>query len=205
MRELFAYLSAVGLLAAVGSAKSEETFYPSSYAARHCASCHVISMPDAERSLYPDLRGRDAPYLAEALRAYRAGERTHALMRTRAEQLSEQQLTALARYFSGINTNRQQPSHHNELGAKIAQEGLWNKGIASCNSCHGVGQHSRPFAVPTLYGQPASYLENALYAYRDGSRKSGRMERMAAYADLLSDTEISAVADYYAGDFLDDD
>jgi len=49
--------------------------------------------------------------------------------------------------------------------------------------------------VPKVGGQSAAYIESALKAYRDGSRKH---ETMNANAANLSDQDIANIAAYFA-------
>ena len=64
-----------------------------------------------------------------------------------------------------------------------------------CWRCHGVDGTGRdPGAFPSLSGQRAAYLENALRAFRDSTRFSGVMEEIAAQ---LSDGQMREIAIYY--------
>jgi cytochrome c553 len=69
-----------------------------------CAGCHGIP---GWRNAYPNysvpkLGGQHAPYLVSALKAYQSGTREHATMHAIAASLSEQDMTDLAAYFSGL-------------------------------------------------------------------------------------------------------
>ena len=64
-----------------------------------CVDCHG---PDGNQPLdptYPKLGGQYADYLAHALQAYRAGERSNALMANQASNLNDQEIADLAAYF----------------------------------------------------------------------------------------------------------
>jgi cytochrome c553 len=64
-----------------------------------------------------------------------------------------------------------------------------------CQACHGAdGKGTNPI-YPILAGQHADYMEHALKAYRDGSRKNAVMSGIAA---PLSDQDIADLAAYYA-------
>jgi cytochrome c553 len=64
-----------------------------------CAACHGTSgkgtTPD-----YPDIGGQHADYLAQALNDYRLGKRKNAIMAPFAQQLSRDDISAIAAYFS---------------------------------------------------------------------------------------------------------
>ena len=60
----------------------------------------------------------------------------------------------------------------------------------SCAGCHGPGGHS-PGAIPSIYGRTAPSIAETLRAFRDGTRPSTVMVRIAKG---YTDTEIDAVA-----------
>lgn len=68
-----------------------------------CIGCHGI--PNY-KSVYPEvyrvpmIGGQNAKYLESALKAYRSGERKHPSMRGIAGSLSDQEISALAAYYS---------------------------------------------------------------------------------------------------------
>ena len=67
---------------------------------------------------------------------------------------------------------------------------------AACAGCHGEqGVSSNP-AWPSLAGQDARYLADALKAYKDGSRTDATMKALVA---SLDDRTINDIASYYAG------
>ena len=70
-----------------------------------------------------------------------------------------------------------------ETGAVLAQD---------CVTCHGAEGE----AIPPLAGLPGADLTAALLAYRAGERPDALMQ---VVAKPLSDDEIAALADYFAG------
>ncbi len=73
-------------------------------AAATCVACHgpdgVGILPD-----YPTLAGQHSDYIEQALKAYRGGKRQNAIMNGMAASLKDEDIRALAEYFS-----RQSPS-----------------------------------------------------------------------------------------------
>ena len=49
---------------------------------------------------YPNLAGQHADYIAQALKAYRAGQRKNPVMGGMATSLTDDDIEALARYYS---------------------------------------------------------------------------------------------------------
>ena len=69
-----------------------------------CEGCHGIpgyrtAYPDVYR--VPKLGGQSAAYLANALNAYKAGQRKHPSMRGIAADLSDKDIADLAAYYAG--------------------------------------------------------------------------------------------------------
>ena len=68
-----------------------------------CAGCHGIP---GFRTAYPEtyhvpkLGGQNAGYIVSALKAYKAGDRSHPTMKAIAASLSEQDMADLAAYYS---------------------------------------------------------------------------------------------------------
>ena len=51
---------------------------------------------------------------------------------------------------------------------------------------------------PSLAGQHAQYLENAIKAYRDGQRTGGNAAVMAPMAEALTDADIANLAAFFS-------
>ena len=66
---------------------------------------------------------------------------------------------------------------------------------AVCAACHGANGVSVSDGIPNLAGQRAAYLENQLKAWKDGSRKNGVMNAVAAQ---LSPADMSNLAAHFA-------
>lgn len=65
-----------------------------------CVDCHGAEGNAPIDPTYPLLGGQYTDYLAHALKAYRAGDRQHALMTAQAAVLSDQDISDLSSYFS---------------------------------------------------------------------------------------------------------
>lgn len=81
-------------------------------------------------------------------------------------------------------------------GRTIAMQGN-GKGATACMACHGQqGQGNADAGYPYLAGLPVDYIRNQLTAFSRGSRKNPVMQPIAG---SLSQPDIAAVADYFAG------
>ena len=64
-----------------------------------------------------------------------------------------------------------------------------------CLGCHKATGESVIPEYPKLNGQNAAYLEKALKAYRDGTRKN---DHMNTFAKTLTDQDIHHIAEFYS-------
>lgn len=80
--------------------------------------------------------------------------------------------------------------------APAADVGAGKKRAAACFACHGVDGISKIPGTPHLAGQRRDYLESALRAYREGSKRQD--PTMTAMAKPLSDPDIVNIAAYFS-------
>ena len=72
--------------------------------------------------------------------------------------------------------------------------------LQACFGCHGAdGMGKADPMIPVIAGMPAAHIEEAIYAYVDGARQCVREPRMCATVAALTEAEVSAAADYFAG------
>ena len=137
----------------------------------------------------PSLVGLDPQYLVSAMKAYVSGQRKGAVMKALLAGVSDAELNNMAQYYARHAPARAQtPIVGDPSAGKTAS--------AACAGCHGEqGVSSNP-AWPSLAGQDARYLANALKAYKDGSRTDATMKALVA---SLDDRTINDIASYYAG------
>ncbi|MBS0395463.1 MAG: c-type cytochrome [Proteobacteria bacterium] len=194
IRRAFSVLPAVLALACLGgAARAQEAAAPAGDAARGaklgytCFGCHGI--PDY-RNAYPayhvpKIGGQHYAYLVAALGEYRAGARPHPTMKGQAASLSEQDARDLAAYFA---TSTPVQASGKPVGTAPAA-------ATTCVACHGPDGVGITPDYPTLAGQHADYIAQALRAYRKGTRQNAVMNGMAA---ALKDEDIDALAAYFS-------
>jgi len=170
-----------------------------------CISCHGAKGEGNAAAGFPRLAGINAAYLSEQLSAFANGERKSTIMQPFAKLLSSNGRNAVALYFSslpppaGIKAGDSTAITPSNTGAWIATRGRWDQGLPACAQCHGPGGIGVGTAFPPLAGQPAAYIESQLHGWKQGARPPGPMALMPVVVSKLSDTDISAVAAYYAG------
>lgn len=151
-----------------------------------CMGCHGIEHYKNAYPKYsvPKLGGQSAAYIAAALAAYDQGARWHPTMKGYAKSLSQQDRADLGAWFA---------SRANKPAAGTA--GNPPAAAEACSACHGTDGFGTLPENPTLAGQHADYLEQALHDYRRGKRSNPIMDAMAA---PLTDDDIRAIAAWFS-------
>jgi len=155
--------------------------------ANTCLGCHGVPNYKNAYPNYsvPKLEGQHPEYIVLALQAYRSGERSHLTMHSQASSLSDQDMADIAAYFSGevLNKDNNPPEGKAPAAAQV------------CVACHGENGVGITGQYPTLSGQHADYLEQAIRDYRKGGRKNAIM---GTFAQQIKEEDIRVLAEYYA-------
>jgi DmsE family decaheme c-type cytochrome len=152
-----------------------------------CAACH------GERGIsktpgMPSLAGLAPPYLVAAMKAYAGGQRKHAVMKALLTDVSEPDLNEMALYYARQVPARAETPPVGDVAAGKAAS-------AACAGCHGPQGVSPNPMWPSLAGQDARYLADALRSYKDGSRDDAMMKGFVA---ALNEQAMNDLASYFA-------
>ena len=151
-----------------------------------CAQCHGED-GNSKIPATPSLAGQQPQYLVVAIQEYLNKERKAAPMHALLPGLGRLDKESLALYFaSQTPAERAAP----QFGDPKAGEPL----TAVCGGCHGAHGVSYDTATPSLAGQDAQYLVEAIKAYRTTRQR----EKMRAYVTGLSDKDIENIAAFYS-------
>ncbi len=153
-------------------------------------------------AVFQNLTVLDAATFKAALKAYADGPRPSGYMQPIAVQLSDAQVDGVTGWFARLprRISPPVPASNAEiaLGTRVAGEGLSDRKIAACDSCHDINRATAK-TYPAIAGQNYYYLRDQLKLYRAAIRgRGGKANPMPAAAAGLSDAEIAAVAHYYA-------
>jgi cytochrome c553 len=189
-----------------------------------CAACHGSDgngfIPD-----YPKLAGLGENYLLKQLRDIQAsqtaggetlpdGARKVDLMAGLLKDLSDSDLQAIAAFYANqslamtgatadlkVKVNSGEQVDSLALGENLYRYGNQRTGVPACSGCHSpTGQGNSPAGFPRLGGQYPNYVAQQLKNFRGGERTNdGESQVMRQVAELMSDAEISAVANYVSG------
>jgi cytochrome c553 len=170
-----------------------------------CMTCHGVDGAGNAGGGFPRLAGMDADYLARQIRDYREGRRRNAIMQPIAQALTDEQAADAAAFYAAQAAQAAQAAaagapatEQAATGERLATLGAWDRQVPACESCHGPGGRGLGAAFPGLAGQHASYLAAQLHAWKNGTRANDPMNLMKGVAERLDDTEIQAVAAWFA-------
>ena len=205
----FKHLIYGGLLAAAISpamADDGEKIYKqggSQPGALACVTCHMPDGRGMDAGGFPKIAGDSAVYLTKQIHDFKNGSRENAIMLPIATALTDAEVKAVTHYMSSLAkfdvpeiTRAKTPEG---LGEKLAIRGDWSRSIPECVACHGPGGVGVGDVFPPLAGQGSNYLASQLRAWQQGTRKNDHNDLMGHIARSLTEEEIIAVADYFAG------
>jgi cytochrome c553 len=168
-----------------------------------CQRCHGDGGEGNPPASIPRIAGQSPEYLEKQLLDYATGDRIHPVMQNFAKPLNESDRSAIARYFASLQspfipvTTKSYPSEL-ALGHQLANQGLEQKHVQACKSCHGPDGTGVLHAAPYIAGQSAQYLTSALKSFKDGTRKNDPGKLMSSVAAGLTDADIFAAAAYFS-------
>ena len=165
---------------------------------RLCSACHGQD-GNSTSSNFPKLAGLSAKYTEEQLRSFR--DRTRAdkdavdAMWGWARSLTDQDIKEIGAYYAAQKRTSDEaaPEPLNSKGRNIYENGMPDKGVPPCSTCHGAQGEGKDDA-PRLAGQHAPYLVRQLRVFRSMERPAA--VAMHAIVTPLTDSDMDAVAAY---------
>ena len=156
--------------------------------AARCAVCHSAEA----QATSPLLEGQPEAYFIAQMRAFRERRRTNPPMVAFANELSEQDLSALAGYYAAREPAQLNPA------ADPAQIDAGKSKAAGlhCARCHGSALEGSESGAARLAGQKPRYTAWSLQMMRAGIRTHGQ-SRDPLLSDLSND-DIEALAVWFA-------
>ena len=157
-----------------------------------CSACHGENGVPIDKSI-PAIFGQNEGYIYIELRDMKKGARKNEQMAPIVENMSREDMFALAAYFTAKRwPNLQQP----RASAEDARHFASMAASAQCPECH-QGAYLGAGTQPRLAGQGVDYLVKTMFDFRDGARANNTWMR-----DLLrtfSDDDVKQMARVLAG------
>lgn len=175
-----------------------------------CDRCHDTSESAPSSALVPRLAGQSIGFLTRSLREYKLGIRRSGFMQPVAAMLDDQQIEALAVYYSAMRRvparqvlsgsrqapPQQIPATQLQEAAAIANGTHPGLRLPACLSCHDSNARSD---YPMLVGQQAPYIAQQLQLFRNGGRNTSAWgEVMTVIAARLDPEHINELAQWFA-------
>jgi cytochrome c553 len=169
---------------------------------RDCEACHGpvgnIDTPDV-----PNLAGQNVLYTYKQLADYKAGLRTSPIMNEAVAALSDADFVDLAAFYAAQAPQRDRPGTKPApaAAAKLVSVGDGERLIPACDACHGERGAGNPrfYGMPSLHNQKFDDLVTELTTFKTGERANDVYSVMRQVAKRLTEAEIAALAEYYAG------
>jgi len=159
--------------------------------ANTCAGCHGTNGA-SNGPATPTIAGMSADFFVDKMKEYQAGTMHSTIMGRIAKGYTEEEIKAMADYFAS------QPyvAHAQSVDKAKASAGKKLHNSAKCEKCHEDGGKKGDEAGK-LAGQWLPYLQNVMDDFRTG--KSEMPKKMAKRVENLSEADVDALLQYYAG------
>lgn len=183
-----------GLLLAAGFANAE---MPSAQALAYtCAGCHGtngISVGPAS----PTIAGVSKDYFIDAMKEYREDTRPSTIMGRIARGYSDDEIVAMADFFSGQEYAAAKQTSDADLAAKGAK--LHDK---YCEKCHAEGGTSAEDDAGILKGQWRPYVEYTMSDFTSGKREMPKKmaKKVKKMNEKVGDDAMNQLLNYYSSD-----
>lgn len=187
-------LSSLALIAGLVTAPAVLATPPDSMLGNTCAGCHGTQ--GLSLSPMPRIAGFNEKYLVTTMKHYQSGERFATIMDRIAKGYTEEELTALAKFFASQKWEspvQEVDAKKVEQGGKIHEE--------KCKACHQENGAAMNESMPRIAGQWSRYLEIVMGDYRNPEHKmpeNPMVKMMTMQLKTLNEEDISALAHFYA-------
>ncbi|MBE1160170.1 c-type cytochrome [Dyella acidiphila] len=173
------------------------------HGAAPCMACHGADGGGQAAAGFPRLAGLPQAYLRKQLEDFANGTRANATMQPVAGALTDAERDAVVAYYAHLPIPTPAPvaAPTGDVAARgqtLATRGRWSDGLPACEQCHGPGGIGVGDHFPPLAAQSATYISNALQAWKQGARHNDPLQLMQHVATSLSDADIAAISAWYA-------
>ncbi|MEE9446647.1 MAG: c-type cytochrome, partial [Arenicellales bacterium] len=143
-----------------------------------------------------NLAGQIPSYTLKQLLDYKSEHRDERSMKKAVRKLEEQDMADLAQYYGSLPLPE---AAHTVAGdvMTLVKKGDHTRMLKSCNSCHGQKGQGDAFETPSISGQKNTYFVDTIIEMQEGDRTNDVYSRMRVIAEVLTEQEIQALADYY--------
>lgn len=184
MRKLILIAGVAALTATAATAQNVDVL------ARTCNGCHGVDGVSVGTSM-PSIGGLPKEYLRRVMKQWKYDERSAVTMGRIVKGLSDDEIDALAAYFS----KKPWVPAPQQVAAPVMAKGRF-EALDNCTDCHGTDGGDPDVDAPPLNGQWSQYMRLELEKYRSGEFKMPHRKMKKALEGAGPDAT-SAAASYY--------
>ena len=164
------------------------------FADKGCVACHGEDAKTPMQEGFPKLAGMPADYLLAQMMDIKSGKRANGqsaeVMKPMVADLTDDEMKALAEYLLSL---KEAPTAASTAPATAGKTLFLTK---TCVACHGKeGKKPLP-GYPAIGGQDKTYIIAQAKDIKSGARANGKANTMQPVMHLVTDDEISAIAEY---------
>ena len=166
-----------------------------------CTICHEDADKTGADAYYPRIAGKPIGYLFNQLQNFRDGRRYYQPMAVLLENMSDEYMLEIARYFASLQYVNLRPEPHSlphdeiQIARKLINTGDSARDLPACSACHGEALMGVEPFIPGLLGLPHAYLAAQFGGWRNGGVMRGQTpDCMSEIAKKLTQEEVYALA-----------
>ena len=166
-----------------------------------CTICHEDADKTGADAYYPRIAGKPIGYLFNQLQNFRDGRRYYQPMAVLLENMSDEYMLEIARYFASMQYVYSRPEPHSlppdeiQIARKLINKGDSARDLPACSACHGEALMGVEPFIPGLLGLPHAYLAAQFGGWRNGGVMRGQTpDCMSEIAKKLTQEEVYALA-----------
>ena len=190
----FTYALLAGALAFAASGGATAAGASASMLSDTCSGCHGTDGASVGPAS-PTIAGISNDYFVEIMQGFASGDIPSTIMGRIAKGYTEEEITAMAKHFSGLKFAAAEQKHDAALAKKGAK--LHDK---YCEKCHAEGGTSAEDDSGILSGQWRPYVEWSLADYTSGKREATKKmkKKLDKLVEKEGDAGIDALLNFYA-------
>ncbi|MGI9498803.1 MAG: c-type cytochrome [Geminicoccaceae bacterium] len=189
--KLTSFGAGLGMLLLFGAAASAQDEQTTEELVELCTSCHGEEGLPIEPD-YPIIWGQEFYYLYVQIKDYKSGRRANEIMQPIVEELSKDQMKALAQVFA----EKEWPRIGFAAEESDINAGQKGASAGQCTQCH-LGGYNGNSRNPRLAGQNPDYLKRTMLEFKDKTRLNAPDK--GALFRAYEDADIEAMANFLAG------
>ncbi|TNG00424.1 MAG: cytochrome c4 [Gammaproteobacteria bacterium] len=165
---------------------------------KKCTKCHSEN-GIAEDPEDPNIAGQSANYMFKQMMDYKNNKRDNKAMRKRVRKLDAQTMAHISAWYASLPA----PPAMGKTSAameKLVFKGDPTRMLKPCATCHGRKGEGGKYDSARLTGMSRDYFVTTMTEFKEGDRENDIYSRMRTVAEVLTEEEIEALADYYSAE-----